>query len=140
MTVHIYIFGGSAVSFNCNFFAMGNANGREEEDESLSLTETGRSNGGEMGLSYNHAQVPGRVASSESMGNIDNNNNNTPPHSPGRSPSPLLFAPQVSFSLLFFFFSSLFWVPKSTIIIYYHFETLSTSFIYFGLKHRGCFH
>lgn len=120
---------------------MGNANGREEEDESLSLTETGRSNGGEMGLSYNHAQVPGRVASSESMGNIDNNNNNnTPPHSPGRSPSPLLFAPQVSFSLLFFFFSFLFWVPKSTIIIYYHFETLSTSFIYFGLKHRGCFH
>lgn len=84
---------------------MGNANGREEEDESLSLTETGRSNGGEMGLSYNHAQVPGRVASSESMGNIDNNNNNnTPPHSPGRSPSPLLFAPQVSFSLLFFLF------------------------------------
>ncbi|KAF3969542.1 hypothetical protein CMV_006675 [Castanea mollissima] len=87
---------------------MGNANVREEEvgngieeDESLSLTETGRSNGGEMGLSYNHAQVPGRVASSESMGNIidnnnnNNNNNNTPPHSPGRSPSPLLFAPQL---------------------------------------------
>ena len=82
---------------------MGNANGREdggngiEEDESLSLTGTTRSNG-EMGLSYNHAQVPGRVASSESMGNMNNNNNNsnTPPHSPGRSASPLLFAPQVS--------------------------------------------
>uniref|UniRef100_A0A7N2QX36 Uncharacterized protein n=1 Tax=Quercus lobata TaxID=97700 RepID=A0A7N2QX36_QUELO len=79
---------------------MGNANGREdggngiEEDESLSLTGTTRSNG-EMGLSYNHAQVPGRVASSESMGNMNNNNNsNTPPHSPGRSASPLLFAPQ----------------------------------------------
>ena len=100
----VYIFGGSGgVSAK---IAMGNANGREEggngieEDESLSLTGTARSNG-EMGLSYNHAQVPGRVASSESMGNINNNNsnsnsNNTPPHSPGRSPSPLLFAPQVS--------------------------------------------
>ena len=98
----VYIFGGSGgVSA---IIAMGNANGREdggngiEEDESLSLTGTTRSNG-EMGLSYNHAQVPGRVASSESMGNIhsnNNNNNNSPPHSPGRSPSPLLFAPQVS--------------------------------------------
>ena len=94
--------------FSIANFAMGNANGREdggngiEEDESLSLTGTTRSNG-EMGLSYNHAQVPGRVASSESMGNMNNNNNNnnnnnsnTPPHSPGRSASPLLFAPQVS--------------------------------------------
>ena len=103
----VYIFGGSGgVSAILQKIAMGNANGREEggngieEDESLSLTGTARSNG-EMGLSYNHAQVPGRVASSESMGNIhsnnnNNNNNNSPPHSPGRSPSPLLFAPQVS--------------------------------------------
>jgi len=75
---------------------MGNANGREEggggigrdDDDSLS----GRRSNGESGVGYNHApnsHPPGRLASSDSMGN------NTPPQSPGRSRSPILFAPQV---------------------------------------------
>lgn len=73
---------------------MGNANGREEgaigrDDPS------GRSNG-DIGVRDNHAPnsyPPGRVASSDSMGN-------TPPESPGRSRSPLMFAPQVPLSPL----------------------------------------
>ncbi|XP_059430683.1 SNF1-related protein kinase regulatory subunit beta-1 isoform X2 [Corylus avellana] len=75
---------------------MGNANGREEggggigrdDDDSLS----GRRSNGESGVGYNHApnsHPPVRLASSDSMGN------NTPPQSPGRSRSPILFAPQV---------------------------------------------
>lgn len=76
--------------------AMGNANGREEgggdiggdDDDSLS----GRRSNGESGVAYIHApnsHPPVRLASSDSMGN------NTPPQSPGRSRSPVLFAPQV---------------------------------------------
>lgn len=68
---------------------MGNASGREE-----GATENGdpteRSNG-ESGIPGNYTmnpQRPGRVASSDSM-------SNTPPESPGRSRSPLMFAPQV---------------------------------------------
>lgn len=56
---------------------MGNANGREDVDDPST-----RSNG-------TH-----RVASSDSMVN-SNSNSNTPPGSPARSPSPLIFAPQL---------------------------------------------
>ncbi|MBA0719891.1 hypothetical protein Golax_007538 [Gossypium laxum] len=66
---------------------MGNANGRQDGANGGVDDLSGRSNGGE-------AVVPGaaavgiRVPSSDSMVN-------TPPQSPGRSRSPLLFAPQV---------------------------------------------
>lgn len=68
---------------------MGNASGREEGGtENGDPTE--RSNG-ESGIPGNYTMNPhrpGRVASSDSM-------SNTPPESPGRSRSPLMFAPQV---------------------------------------------
>lgn len=77
---------------------MGNANGREEgadgvKDDHHHPSGGGRSNG-ELGVSGNHALRTGRVASSESMANT------TPPGSPRRSVSPILFASQViKFSL-----------------------------------------
>lgn len=71
---------------------MGNANGREDEAnggiENLYL----RSNGGEPivpGAGPSASAVVVRVPSSDSMAN-------SPPQSPSRSRSPLLFAPQVS--------------------------------------------
>ncbi|XP_040994883.1 SNF1-related protein kinase regulatory subunit beta-1 [Juglans microcarpa x Juglans regia] len=74
---------------------MGNANGTEggsgigrDDEDPLS----GRRSNGESGFGYNHApnsHPPERVPSSDSMGN------NTPPQSPRRSRSPILFAPQV---------------------------------------------
>lgn len=67
---------------------MGNANGREEGIEDDRFPVVGGRSNGESG--------------SESMGIAIGNN--TPPHSPARSPSPILFAPQV---LLFFF------IPRS---------------------------
>ncbi|KAF5744980.1 SNF1-related protein kinase regulatory subunit beta-1 [Tripterygium wilfordii] len=65
---------------------MGNASGREERANA----PIGGSNG-EAGDQHRYApdfQAPGRVPSSDSMGN-------TPPGSPGRNHHPLLFAPQV---------------------------------------------
>uniref|UniRef100_A0A2N9FHJ1 Uncharacterized protein n=1 Tax=Fagus sylvatica TaxID=28930 RepID=A0A2N9FHJ1_FAGSY len=57
---------------------MGNANGREEGIEDDRFPVVGGRSNGESG--------------SESMGIAIGNN--TPPHSPARSPSPILFAPQ----------------------------------------------
>ncbi|KAK9279400.1 hypothetical protein L1049_013079 [Liquidambar formosana] len=68
---------------------MGNANGREEGANGRD-DPSGRSNG-DSGVPENYApnsHPPGRVGSSDSMGN-------TPPASPGRCRSPLMFAPQV---------------------------------------------
>ncbi|CAK9165699.1 unnamed protein product [Ilex paraguariensis] len=70
---------------------MGNANGREDGANGVVGDDPdGRSNG-ESGQRDNYApnwHAPGRVVSSDSMAN-------TPPASPGRSRSPLLFAPQI---------------------------------------------
>ncbi|KAF3454070.1 hypothetical protein FNV43_RR04517 [Rhamnella rubrinervis] len=72
---------------------MGNANGREDgangrnEDDDESLTG-GRSNG-DLGMRGNYARPPGRMVSSESM------ENSTPPGSPRRAVSPILFGSQV---------------------------------------------
>ncbi|OVA13785.1 5-AMP-activated protein kinase [Macleaya cordata] len=65
---------------------MGNANGREE-GENGSDDPSVRSDGGESGFPPNPDR-PVRVTSYDSMGN-------SPPESPGRSRSPLMFAPQV---------------------------------------------
>uniref|UniRef100_A0A803PYE4 Association with the SNF1 complex (ASC) domain-containing protein n=1 Tax=Cannabis sativa TaxID=3483 RepID=A0A803PYE4_CANSA len=74
---------------------MGNANGREdgidgENDDHLNNQHpsVGRSNG-ELAVRDNNAPRTGRVASSEFMANT------TPPGSPRRSVSPILFASQV---------------------------------------------
>ncbi|XP_052186383.1 SNF1-related protein kinase regulatory subunit beta-1-like [Diospyros lotus] len=66
---------------------MGNANGREDGPDGGDPSE---SSNGELGFgpSDAHPPHPGRVASSDSMAN-------SPPESPGRSRSPLMFAPQV---------------------------------------------
>lgn len=80
--------------------SMGNANGREDgangrnEDDDESLTG-GRSNG-DLGMRGNYARPPGRMVSSESM------ENSTPPGSPRRAVSPILFGSQVF--LLFYLF------------------------------------
>ena len=71
---------------------MGNANGREDAADGGGPDDvSGRSNGG-LSFRGNHAPIThppsGRVASSDSMVN-------SPPDSPGRSGSPLMFAPQV---------------------------------------------
>ncbi|GKV08273.1 hypothetical protein SLEP1_g19930 [Rubroshorea leprosula] len=66
---------------------MGNANGREEGANG-SEDPLGRSNGESCGNYGSNSQAPGRVPSSDSMAN-------SPPTSPRRSRSPLLFAPQV---------------------------------------------
>ncbi|KDP46000.1 hypothetical protein JCGZ_14907 [Jatropha curcas] len=77
---------------------MGNVNGREGTDEEGSNGESNIQAGGSSS-SYSHRQPP--AVPSDSMPNtftttaIVNNNTNTPPHSPARSVSPLLFAPQV---------------------------------------------
>ncbi|KAA8544489.1 hypothetical protein F0562_022471 [Nyssa sinensis] len=67
---------------------MGNANGREERTNG-GHDPSGRSNG-VLGFrdSYAPNSHPPRVGSSDSMGN-------TPPESPGRSRSPVMFAPQI---------------------------------------------
>ncbi|KAL5580039.1 hypothetical protein UlMin_012481 [Ulmus minor] len=65
---------------------MGNVNGREEGGDDH--PSGGRSNG-DLVARGNYAQNPTRVASSESMGN------GTPPGSPRRSVSPILFSSQV---------------------------------------------
>lgn len=68
---------------------MGNANGRDEV-ANIRDDPTARSNGdsGVRDIYAPNSTHPARVASSDSMGN-------TPPQSPGRSRSPLMFAPQV---------------------------------------------
>ncbi|RVW35323.1 hypothetical protein CK203_098697 [Vitis vinifera] len=68
---------------------MGNANGREEV-ANIRDDPTARSNGdsGARDIYAPNSTHPARVASSDSMGN-------TPPQSPGRSRSPLMFAPQI---------------------------------------------
>ncbi|XP_057479295.1 SNF1-related protein kinase regulatory subunit beta-1-like [Actinidia eriantha] len=71
---------------------MGNANGREDAaDGGVPDDVSGRSNG-DLSFRVNHAPgthpPSGRVASSDWMAN-------SPPDSPGRSGSPLTFAPQV---------------------------------------------
>ncbi|POO01458.1 SNF1-related protein kinase regulatory subunit beta [Trema orientale] len=71
---------------------MGNANGREEGgdggNDDHHHPSGGRSNG-ELGARANYAPRTGRVASSESMANT------TPPGSPRRSVSPILFSSQI---------------------------------------------
>ncbi|PSR90106.1 SNF1-related protein kinase regulatory subunit beta-1 like [Actinidia chinensis var. chinensis] len=76
---------------------MGNANGREDAaDGGVADDVSGRSNG-DLSFRVNHApstHPPSeRVASSDWMAN-------SPPDSPGRSGSPLMFAPQVPVALL----------------------------------------
>lgn len=63
---------------------MGNVNGREEGEN---VIENPRRSDVDSGFSENSDRRT-RVPSLDSMGN-------TPPESPGRSRSPLLFAPQV---------------------------------------------
>lgn len=81
---------------------MGNANGREEgiggenDDHLHQHPSAGRSNG-ELAVRDNNAPSTGRVASSEFMANT------TPPVSPRRSASPILFPSQVSKALLFLY-------------------------------------
>ncbi|XP_058079228.1 SNF1-related protein kinase regulatory subunit beta-1-like isoform X2 [Magnolia sinica] len=65
---------------------MGNTNGREEGENGGGEYPPRRSDGGDF-LENSGCRV--RVPSLDAMGN------NTPPESPGRSQSPLLFAPQV---------------------------------------------
>ena len=68
---------------------MGNANGREEGANGGVDDLSGRSNGGEPVVpGAASAAAAARVPSSDSMAH-------TPPQSPRRSRSPLLFAPQV---------------------------------------------
>lgn len=78
---------------------MGNANGREEV-ANIRDDPTARSNGdsGARDIYAPNSTHPARVASSDSMGN-------TPPQSPGRSRSPLMFAPQVSLPFFSFVFA-----------------------------------
>lgn len=71
---------------------MGNANGRDEaangrngDDDSLG----GGTSNGDFGMRGEYALAPGRVASSEFM------ENSTPPGSPRRAVSPILFGSQV---------------------------------------------
>ncbi|GFZ18069.1 hypothetical protein Acr_26g0013380 [Actinidia rufa] len=71
---------------------MGNANGREDAADGGDPDDvSGRSNG-DLSFRVNHAPSTHpsseRVASSDWMAN-------SPPDSPGRSGSPLLFAPQI---------------------------------------------
>lgn len=66
---------------------MGNVNGREGENGNDDPSV--RSDGGESGFPSNPDR-PVRVTSFDSMGN-------SPPQSPGRSISPLMFAPQVEY-------------------------------------------
>ncbi|KAK4758182.1 hypothetical protein SAY87_019483 [Trapa incisa] len=70
---------------------MGNANGREEGADGADDHYNGRSNGelaSRRSYAPNAEYLPGRVISSDMMAS-------TPPESPGRFRSPLLFAPQV---------------------------------------------
>lgn len=63
---------------------MGNANGREEGDNGIEVPRRSDVDSSFLGISDRRARAP----SLDSMGN-------SPPESPGRSRSPLLFAPQV---------------------------------------------
>lgn len=65
---------------------MGNANGKEDADGGGGDADPSVRSGGDF--ARNNAGRPGRSPSVDSMGN-------TPPGSPGRSRSPLLFTPQV---------------------------------------------
>ncbi|XP_059624931.1 SNF1-related protein kinase regulatory subunit beta-1 [Cornus florida] len=69
---------------------MGNANGREEEanDSRSNVDESSVSSSSGAFPYAPNSHPPGRVGSFDSMAN-------TPPQSPGRSRSPLMFAPQV---------------------------------------------
>lgn len=72
------------------FSQMGNANGKEDDATAAAsgvTSSSARSNGGDP-----YARSRHRRPSSDSM-------SSSPPGSPARSPSPFLFAPQVSFSL-----------------------------------------
>lgn len=75
---------------------MGNVNGREGGGNRAD--ENGSNGESIIQAAYSHQAAA--VVSSDSVTNISNNSNNiysntTPPHSPARSASPLLFAPQV---------------------------------------------